>query len=403
MYSPGRDVWGEWNLKDESETMNWQAVLTETNLSQDEIEAVNQVIASGWLSMGTRTREFEREFSDMLGVEEAVYVSSGTAALHIAAQILDLKAGDEIIVPSLTFVASVSMMVLNGAKPVFAEVKGPRDLTLDPDDVAKRITSRTKAVVVVHYGGYPADMEAIKALASQHDLFVIEDTAHAPVVQTPSGNLGTLGDVGCFSFFATKNITTGEGGMLLAKDPDLSERARALRSHCMTTSSWDKHQGRSSLYDVLGLGFNYRPTELGAAIGRVQLEKLADDRRCRRVLAREYIKALQSVPGIEMPFSDWTHDSAHHLMPILLPRDVSRPMFQKSLRERGIQTSVHYPPIHLFTYYAREYGYRTGMLPVTEDIGKREVSLPLYAGLDIDRVNWISDAVKEAISLQRSK
>jgi dTDP-4-amino-4,6-dideoxygalactose transaminase len=377
--------------------MDWHVVLSDITLDEAEAAAVTDVLASRWLSMGSVTQAFERSFAAALGATDAVMVSSGTAALHLAAVALGLGPGDEVIVPSLSFVASAATIALTGARPVFAEVVGPHDLTLAPDDVVRRITPRTKAIVVVHYAGYPANMSALVSLARQHGLAVIEDSAHAPIVRGETGMLGTLGDIGCFSFFATKNLTTGEGGMVVARDPALLAKIRGLRAHCMTTTSWDKHQGRASTYDVSGLGFNYRPTEIAAALGNVQLTKLDADRSRRRALVEAYRSLLIDLPELELPFANRSGDSAFHLFPVLLPPHASRADIQGGLAAQGIQSSVHYPPIHLFSFYREHYGYASGHLPITESVAARELSLPLHARLSNADVQLVAGALREAL------
>jgi dTDP-4-amino-4,6-dideoxygalactose transaminase len=371
----------------------WRVTLADIVVDEAEIEAVAAVLRSRWLSAGPVTRAFEHEFAALHDVDDAVAVSSGTAALHLAALALGIGPGDEVIVPSLSFVSAAAVVALCGARPVFADVKSVCDLTLDPDDVARRVTPRTKAVVAMHFGGFGADMDGVLAVARRHGLAVIEDAAHAPGVRTPLGALGTIGDVGCFSFFATKNVTTAEGGMVVARDPSLLARVRSLRSHCMTTSSWDKQQGRPSGYDVDGLGLNYRPTEVSSAMGRVQLSRLPFDRRRRCDLTTRYRRLLAELPGVDLPFFHRHGDSAYHLMPLLLPPGVDRDCFQSQLKAHRIQSSVHYPPSHLFSHYRRAYGYRPGDLPVTEDVAAREVSLPLHARMresDVDLVAGVS-------------
>ena len=377
--------------------MDWKVTLSEPTIDDREIAAVTQVLRSRWLTMGPVTREFEREFAASLGEKEAVAVNSGTAALHLAALILGLGPGAEVIVPSLSFVATAAAMAMTGAKPVFADISSEDDLTISPDDVVRCITPRTRAFVVMHYAGYPANMEKLLAIAHSHDLKVIEDAAHSPLVRTPLGMLGMLGDIGCFSFFTTKNITMGEGGMITSPYPDLLQKARALRSHCMTSSSWEKQQGRSSMYDVEGVGFNYRPTEIGAAIGRVQLQKQADDRVHRRRLTHAYIEALRDIPGLKLPFSAYSGDAAYHLFPLLLPPNVDRSQLQACLGERKIQSSVHFPPIHLFSHYRSTYGYRPSMLPLTEEIAARELSLPLHSNMQEEDVWYVAQTLRQVL------
>ncbi|HEX8582660.1 MAG TPA: DegT/DnrJ/EryC1/StrS family aminotransferase [Acidimicrobiales bacterium] len=372
---------------------DWRVTLSDLVIDENEVEAVAAVLRSRWLSAGPVTRAFEREFAAVHGVEDAVAVSSGTAALHLAMLALGIGPGDEVIVPSLSFVSAAAVVALCGGTPVFADVADTCDLTVDPADVARRVTPRTKAIVAMHFGGFAADMDGILAVARRHGLAVVEDAAHAPGVRTGAGALGTIGDIGCFSFFATKNVATGEGGMVVARDPSVLARIRQLRSHCMTTSSWDKQQGRPAGYDVVGLGLNYRPTEMSSALGRVQLSRLPDDRRRRCDLTTRYRRLLAELPGVDLPFFHRTGDSAYHLMPLLLPDGVDRECFQEQLKRHRIQSSVHYPPSHLFSHYQAAYGYQPGDLPVTEDVAAREVTLPLHARMresDVDLVAGVA-------------
>src|SRR5437764_1488219 len=233
--------------------MPWTIPLSDLDFGPEEQQAVHNVLASKWLSMGEVTETFERHFAAFLGVPYAVAVSSGTAALHLALAALGIRAGDEVIVPSLTFVASVNAVLYVGATPVFADITSLNDFSIAPQAIEEAITPATKAVMVVHYGGYPADMAAIATAIAGRNIAVVEDAAHAPGAQLDGRSLGSFGDVGCFSFFANKNMTTGEGGMLITPRQDVYERVRRLRSHGMTTVTWDRHRGHASSYDVIDL------------------------------------------------------------------------------------------------------------------------------------------------------
>lgn len=377
--------------------------LADNTVSTEEIAAVTDVLSSGWLSAGAVTRDFERRFAAALDAPDAVAVSSGTAALHLALSALGIGPEDEVIVPSLTFVASAAMVTLQGGVPIFADVLSPGEPTLAPDDVARLMTERTKAVVVMHYGGYPARTGEITDLARAHGVPVIEDAAHAPVVRTPDGALGTIGDIGCFSFFASKNLTTGEGGMVVARDPDVLERVRSARAHCLTRSTWDRMRTGTSDYDVPDLGLNYRPTEMASAIGRVQLARLPDDRRVRRELVSRYHEILQGVPQLTVPFAAHQADAAHHLMAVVLPPGVPRPEVQELLKAAGIQTSVHYPPTHLLSYYRdvvagrRDPATPEQRLPVTEALAGTLLSLPLHARMTADDMAYVAGRLTEAV------
>ncbi|MEV4315566.1 DegT/DnrJ/EryC1/StrS family aminotransferase [Actinocrispum sp. NPDC049592] len=365
----------------------WRVRLSDTTVGEEEIAAVTDVLTSRWLSAGPVTAAFEQEFAKAMGKPDAVAVNSGTAALHLALLALGVGPGDEVIMPALTFVAGAAMTLAVGATPVFADITAPDELTVDPADVAARITQRTKAIVAMHYGGYAADMPALKAIAARHGLALIEDSAHAPLVRHEQGMLGGLADIGCFSFYATKNLTTGEGGMLVAADPDVAARCRAARSHSMTTSTLQRDRLGAIDYDVTALGFNYRPNEITSAIGRIQLAKLPAERAVRAALVARYRELLS--PALTLPFAQRTGlDSAHHLFPVVLPPATDRNDFRKAMREAGIQTSVHYPPTHRLSFY------RGGtVLPVTDEIADRLVSLPLHARMTQADVDYVSEQI----------
>jgi dTDP-4-amino-4,6-dideoxygalactose transaminase len=375
----------------------WRVSLADNTIDDEEIQAVSEVLRSGWLSPGPRTRLFEREFAQALECPAAVAVSSGTAALHLAILALGIGPGDEVIVPSLSFVASAAMVALQGGTPVFADIRSDTDLTIDPADVRRLVTGRTKAIVAMHYGGYPADVVALTEIADECGIVLIEDAAHAPVVRAGGAVLGTVGDIGCFSFFATKNLTTGEGGMVVARDPVLLDRIRAARSHCLSSSTWDRLRSGDADYDVSDIGLNYRPTEIASAIGRIQLGKLARDRRRRGELTLAYQERLAALPGLVVPFADHKGDSARHLMAVLLPEAVSRNEVRSELRNRGIQTSVHYRPTHHFTFYREGFGARRHPLPVTEAVAARLLSLPLHALMSDHEVALVVDGLSDSI------
>lgn len=375
--------------------MTWNVPLSDLSLGDEEIRAVNDVLRSGWLSMGPVTQQFEENFAASMGGDglTAIGVSSGTAALHLAQMALGIGPGDEVIVPSLTFVATANSTLYCGARPVFAEVTGERDLNISPDAITEAIGPRTRAITVVHYGGYACDMGPIMEIAEDHGLAVVEDVAHAIGGTWQGRPCGTLGALGCFSFFANKNLATGEGGMVLTADSVLAERIRRLRSHGMTTLTWDRHRGHAHSYDVTDLGFNYRMNELAAAIGRVQLEKLEAHNRARRDLTTAYWERLGRIDGIGLPFEGRAAESSCHILPILLDPDL-RPMVINRLLACGVQTSIHYPPIHLFQYYRERLGTHEGLLPRTEEIAHRELTLPLYPGLRTEQVGRIGDLIE---------
>lgn len=374
--------------------IEWKIPLSDIDLDEEEREAITNVLRSKWLSMGPVTQRFEEEFVDYLGVKHAFGVSNGTAALHIANKVLGIKEGDEVIVPSLTFVATANSILYCGAKPVFVDITSLDDFNISPEDLLEKITSKTKAITIVHYGGYPCDMDVITEIAEDHNLKVIEDAAHAPGVEYSGKKCGTIGNVGCFSFFANKNLATGEGGMIVTNDDALAEKIRIIRSHGMTTLTWDRHKGHAHSYDVVDLGFNYRINEMASALGLVQLKKLNENNEKRKNTVEEYRKQLKGISEISIPFENHKEISSYHIFPILLSEDVSRENFIEGLKKKGIQTSIHYPPIHLFTYYQKRFGFRDGMLPNTEFVGKHEVTLPLYPLMGVEDVRYVTACIR---------
>jgi dTDP-4-amino-4,6-dideoxygalactose transaminase len=378
--------------------VNWRVPLADLDYGPEEEAAVQAVIHRRWLTMGDETRQFEEEFAAFTGARYAVAVTNCTAALHLAAVALDLGPGDEVILPSLTFVATANSMRYVGAMPVFADVCGEEDFGLDPADAAAKITPKTRAIVVMHYGGYPVDMPAILDLARRHDLAVIEDAAHAPGSQLNGRHLGTWGDIGCFSFFSNKNLATGEGGMLTTNDDMLAEKLRLLRSHGMTSLTWDRHKGHAFGYDVVAPGYNYRLDEIRSALGQIQLQKLPAGNKKRSELNRLYEEQLSILsPELTLPYYRRQGTFAYHLRPVLLPPGIDRARFMAIMKEQGIQTSIHYPPIHQFQYYRNMHPDITPSLNQTETIAAREVTLPLYPGMTSDDVETVSCAVRLAL------
>lgn len=362
---------------------NRELSLADPVLGKAEAEALCEVIASGWITMGGKVKELEDAFAAAHGARHGVAVSSATAGLHLALQALGLGPGDEVLVPSLTFVASANAACYTGAAPVLVDIESDDLPHISLEDATTKVTRRTKAVMVMHYGGWSCPMEDWRAFADAHELALVADAAHAPGL--PEAVVGA--DAAVFSFYGNKNMTTAEGGMVLTGDDALAERVRRLRSHGMTSLTWDRHAGHAFSYDVTDLGFNYRLDELRAAVGLVQLDRLPEWNRRRAELLTCYRQRFAAADcGITLPFAPNALTAAH-LCPALLPLDTDRHALMTALRAVGIRSSIHYPPIHEFSLYRDCLGAQR--LPRTEAFAARELSLPLHPALkreDIDRV-----------------
>ncbi len=350
-------------------------LVAEPTLGEDEKAALAAVIDSGWITMGPRVREFEQAFAAKHGATDAVAVSSCTAALHLILEAFGIGAGDEVLVPSLTFIATANSVLYSGARPVFVDIPSPEAPILSLADAARKTTARTRAVIVMHYGGYLADAASWTEFARSRGLILIEDSAHA--AGAARGEI--YGDAAAFSFFGNKNMTTAEGGMVTAREPAKLAWMRQARGHGMTTGTTQRLRDGSFSYDVTMLGYNYRMDELRAAIGLVQLRKLDGWIARRTALATLYRALLaEHCPSILMPFRDWPV-STHHILPVVLPRGLPPRRVAEALRARRIQTTNHYPPAHLFSWHAG--ALPAARLPVTEDFAARELTLPLHPGL----------------------
>jgi dTDP-4-amino-4,6-dideoxygalactose transaminase len=381
-------------------TGQWRVPLADVALDEELLKAVETTVGSGWWSMGPMVEEFESAFAEFCDVPYAVAVSSGTAALHLALLACGCGPGDEVVLPSLNFVAAANTVVHTGATPVFCDIRSGRDLNLDPADLEAAVTARTKAIIVLHYGGYCCDMEAVTAIAKKSGFAIIEDAAHAPGAKWQGRMCGTIGDVGCFSFFSNKNLPVGEGGMIVTHDGQLAERIRLLRSHGMTTLTWDRHRGHAHAYDVVVPGFNCRLDEVRATVGLVQLRKLEERNAARARIVERYRRLLDGVAGLTIAFGDRIDPAAHHLLVAVLPEGVDRERVQAQMHYGGIQTSVHYPPIHRFSAYADGAGTRRS-LPVTDAIADRVLTLPLYPHLDDAAVGAVALMLLAAVAAAR--
>ncbi len=379
----------------------WRVSLSDIDIGEAEANAAAAVIRERWLTMGPRTREFEAQFAQMHGSTpetplHAIAVTNCTAALHLAYAALGIGAGDEVIMPAMTFVATANMAVALGARPVFADIASETEPTIDPAHIEALITPLTKAIVAVHFAGYASRMDEICAIAARHDLPVVEDCAHAPGVPYKDGYLGALGAAGCFSFFSNKNMTTGEGGLILTGDEARGETLGLLRSHGMTSGTWKRHNERPQSYDVVMAGFNYRTDEIRSAIGLVQLAKLLDNNAKRAAVTARYRENLRDYDGAQVAFEGYEGESSHHILPLLVDEPARRGCVVEALTDARVQTSHHYIPTHLFDFYRSEYGYGEGALPRTEAFSAREITLPMYPTLALDDVDFICNALRNS-------
>jgi dTDP-4-amino-4,6-dideoxygalactose transaminase len=363
--------------------------LAAPSFGEAEAEAVAEVVRSGWLTMGPRTAAFEEAFAERVGTRHAVMASSCTAALHLAFAALGIGPGDEVIVPSLTFVATANAVAYTGATPVFADIASLERPGMDPAAAAALVGPRTRAICAMHYGGWMGDAGALRALADRHGLALVEDAAHAPGAACAAGPAGAVGDVACFSFFSNKNLVTGEGGMVTTDDDDVARRLRLMRAHGMTATSWDRERGHASGYDVVERGYNYRPSELEAALGLVQLGKLDAMTAARRRLVGAYRSALADRPELVIPFAGEDEGSACHILPVVTPSAEARDEVRRRAAADEVQTSVHYPPVHLFTIFAPQES-----LPLTEEYARREVTVPLFPAMSDDDVERVARALE---------
>lgn len=376
------------------ETMTWRVALSDVVFGAEEEKATLDVLRSKWISLGPVTAEFEKEFAEASGARHAIAVCNGTAALHLAYLAAGIGPGDEVIVPALTFVATANAVLYCGADPVFADVASEHDLGLDADDVARKIGPRTRAVVAMHYGGYPCDMDALATLTSSRGIRLVHDAAHAPGAVWRGRPIGGLGDVAAWSFFANKNLVCGEGGMVTTDRDDVAAFVRSRRAHGMTALSYDKHRGHAFSYDVVGTGYNYRMTEIQAAMGRVQLGRLETSNAVRRARIARYRERLAGVPGLVVPFAGRDQESAGHLMVVVLPPGTDRDRLQRELKARGIQTSIHYPPIPRFSSF-RAKG--PSVTPRLDALADRLLTLPLHPLLEERDVDLVASELREVL------
>ena len=370
---------------------------SEPLIGEEEIAEVVACLRSGWLTSGPRAARFEEEFARYVGARHAIAVNSCTAALHLALEAAGVGPGDEVITSPMTFTATAAVVEHLGAVPVLADCD-PRTLNLDPARVAERITPRTKALLPVHFAGQACDMDALGALARKHGLAVIEDAAHALPTQYRGRRVGTLGDATCFSFYVTKTITTGEGGMITTDRDDVADRVRLMRLHGMSRDAWKRYaKGGSWAYDIVAPGFKDNLPDLAAALGLAQLAKSDAFRARRAAIARAFDEGLEGLAAVRTPVVEDEPGHAWHLYVIQIVPEaltIDRDEFVRRLGERGIGVSVHFIPLHLHTYWRTRYGWTPGDFPGAQAAFERIVSLPIYPKMSDGDVARVVDAVR---------
>ena len=378
----------------------WKVQLFKLNYDDAEPNAVEEVVRSGWITMGEKTKEFESRFAALLGDDVKVAaVSNGTAALHLALLALGVGPGDEVIIPSLTFVADINTVLLVGAKPVLADCRSLDDWNMDPADIERKITPNTKAVMIVHYAGYPCEMDAISDICKRRNLKLIEDCAHAPGARYKGKAVGTFGDIGCFSFFTNKNLSMGEGGAVTTTSAEMDQEMRYVRAHGMTALTLDRHKGRAISYDVMRPGLNCRIDEMRAAIGLAQLDKLPAAHCCRKHIVERYVDAFKDIEGLIIPFVNQADtEPVFHIFPTMLPEGMDRMQVIEILKREGVQSSIHYPMMQDFSAFK---DYKLDETPLARSISARELTLPLYPTMTDEEVDIVIAAFRLALQEAR--
>ncbi len=366
------------------------------SIGQEEIEEIIDTLKGNWLTQGPKTFQFEKQLADYLGVKHVIAVNSCTAALHLSLIVLGIGKDDEVILSPYTFASTANVVCHVGARPVFVDVQ-ENTFNIDPEKIEKAITPKTKAIIVVHYGGQAADMDEIKKIADKYNLKIIEDAAHAIGSEYKENKIGSLGNLTCFSFYVTKNITTGEGGAITTNDDILANRLRILRLHGISKDAWKRYSQEGSwYYEIEECGWKYNMNDIQASLGVVQLKKLDGFTHRRQYLAEIYNKELKNIHDILLPFKKEGRNHVYHLYSILL-KNYDRNKFIEEMRKRDIGVSVHFIPLHLHPFYQKEYDYKKGDFPVSESLYNREISLPLYPKMNEEDIYSVTEAIKEIL------
>jgi UDP-4-amino-4,6-dideoxy-N-acetyl-beta-L-altrosamine transaminase len=373
-------------------------------IEEDDISAVVDSLKSNWITKGPKTMEFEKRFAEYVGAKYAVAVNSCTAGLHLALVAAGIGKGDEVITSTMTFASSANVIIHVGAKPVFIDID-PVAMNIDVDKIREKITPRTKGIIPVHMAGHPVQMDEIMSLADEYKLFVLEDAAHAVYTQYKGKMIGSIGDATAFSFYATKNLATGEGGMVTTNDQALADKVRIMSVHGISKNAWNRYTAAGSwYYEVLYPGFKYNMTDIQAALGLTQLAKLERMQGIRQKIAARYNEEFGKMPEIEIPVELEYARHAWHLYIIKLNLDkltIDRAQFIEELKEENIGTSVHFIPVPMHPYYKETFGYKQGDFPTAEAIYQRIISLPLYPKMSAQDTEDVISAVKRVVERTR--
>jgi dTDP-4-amino-4,6-dideoxygalactose transaminase len=365
-------------------------------ITDEEIDEVVASLRSGWITMGPKTVRFEEEFGRYVGSKHAIAVNSCTAALHLALKAIDLKPGDEVIIPTMTFTATGEVVCYFNAKPVIVDVEEDTH-NIDVGAIERAVTSKTRAIIPVHFAGQPCDMGEIMQFAKTHGLHVIEDAAHSLPAWYRDEKIGSIGDMTCFSFYATKTLATGEGGMITTESEEWAERIKILRLHGISKDAWKRYTGEGSwYYEVVEAGYKYNMTDIQAALGLAQLRKVEWMWEKRKEIANRYTEAFKNTECITVPSVKPDRISAWHLYVIKLNLEavsIDRARFIEELKMRGVGASVHFIPLHRHPFYRDTFGYMTKDFPVAEKLYERSVSLPIYPGMSEKEVEYVIESI----------
>ncbi len=373
-------------------------------IEENEIEEVSESLRSGWITTGPKVKEFENRFQEFIGSENAVAVNSCTSAIHLSLVLNEIGEGDEVITSPFTFISTANVIEHQNAKPVFADID-EETFNIDPENIQKKITDDTKAIIPVHYGGQPCEMDKIKDIAEDNDLIIIEDAAHAIGAEYKGNKIGTISDYTCFSFYATKNLTTAEGGMITTDKNDLADKLSVLSLHGMDKDAWKRYSDTGSwFYDVVSPGYKYNMTDIQAAIGLHQLNKLEEMQKRREEIAEKYNQAFEDMDEIITPTVKPNVKHAWHLYSIQINTDlleIDRNEFIEALDAENIGTSVHFIPVHMHSYYKDKYGYKPEDFPKAKKVYEGEISIPLYPKMEKEDADDVIRAVKKVVKAYR--